>query len=263
MAEQSYQGCWELIAADNGSVDDTVRQLESCQSRLPIRIVDASHRRGANAARNEAASVAKGDLLVFCDADDVVEETWLSNLVETARQFDLVGGRLDEETLNVHQRGPMRPRMPTDRLPLALDFLPFATFANLAIWAEVFGDLGGFDERYLFGNDDVELCFRAQLRGYGLGFAADAVVQYRHRPHGRGLFRQFYRYGRNEPLLYETYRVWGMPRPTAGQVVRRWGRLVLETPLARSPEERGRWLVIAGFSAGRLVTAVRRQVPYL
>jgi GT2 family glycosyltransferase len=186
----------------------------------------------------------------------------LATIVEEARDHDLVGGRLDEETLN-GTSGPSRPRMPVDQLPLGLNFLPFATFANFAIWRDVLADLGGFDEAFLFGNDDVELCFRAQTRGFRLGYAPAALVSYRHRDGGRDLFRQFFRYGANEPLLYERYRSLGMCRPSGAEVARRWARLAVEAPLALSPQRRGAWLVRAGFSAGRLSTAARRLIPYL
>ena len=128
-----------------------------------------------------------------------------------------MGGRLDEEALNQHPHAPRRPRHPRDRLPTALDFLPFAPGANLAIWADVLGTLGGFDERFVLGNDDVDLAFRAQLAGWRLGYAPAAVVAYRHRRRGHELFLQFRNYGRTEPLLFRLHCHHGLVRPSAGR----------------------------------------------
>jgi GT2 family glycosyltransferase len=192
-----------------------------------------------------------------------VEPGWLEAMVEAAPHADVIGGRLDEETLNADVGAPARPRMVGDGLPVALGFLPFAVGANFAVWAGVLRELGGFDERFTCGYDDVELSFRAQLAGKHLRYAPDAVVAYRHRASGLDLFRQFRSYGRSEPLLYAEFRQYGMPRPAAGEVARRWARLVLGAPLASSPETRGKWLVNAGFSLGRLRGALTNRVPYL
>jgi GT2 family glycosyltransferase len=262
LSAQRYDGAWDILVADNGSTDETVSVARSWADRLPLRVVDASARPGINAARNIAAGQADGDLLAFCDGDDLVGPGWLAALAEAAQRFDLVGGRLDEDSLN-SAGAPQRPRMPEGALPVALDFLPFAVGANLAIWADVLDRLGGFDERFLLGNDDVELSFRAQVHGHRLGYAPDAVVSYRHRNGHLELFRQFRTYGRSEPLLYADYQRWGMPRPGLGQVARRWARIVLEAPLALLPQERAGWLVRTGFSLGRLSGAIRHRVLYL
>lgn len=266
---QTYRGPWQLLVADNGCAPAVVDLLGSWRNRLPLEMVDATSRRGINAARNRAVAAADGDLLAFCDGDDVVEPGWLSAMVDAAEHADVIGGRLDEESLNGGVEGPARPRMPVEHLPIALGFLPFAVGANLAVWAHVLHELGGFDERFRGGHDDVELSFRAQLAGKHLGFAPDAVVAYRHRACGLELFRQFRGYGRFEPLLYAQYRDCGMPRPPAAEVARRWVRLLLGAPLVlaappgRSPEARGDWLVRAGFTIGRLRGALATRVPYL
>jgi GT2 family glycosyltransferase len=262
LARQTWCGQWELLVVDNGGsrpVDDLV---ERWAPDLPIRIVAARDKEGINFARNRGIGESKGDLLAFCDADDIVNEGWLAGLASAAPTSDLVGGRLDEELLNGSTDG-LRPRMPSDRLPVALGFLPFAVGANCAVWADVVQEIGPFDERYLIGNDDVEFSFRAQLLGYRLRYAPGAVVAYRHRERGREMFRQFCHYGRTEPLLYRSFRQWGMQRPTGWQVAKRWIRIGLEIPLLVSSTRRSAWLVRAGFSTGRLQGAIRYRTPYL
>ncbi len=254
----------ETVVVDNGSSDGTAAVAGGWADRLTVRTVPATRRRGINVARNSGAAAARGDLLAFCDADDQVEPDWMEALVEAALSADLVGGRLDEEELNQQPHAPRRPRHPQDRLPTALDFLPFAPGANLAIWADVLAALGGFDERFELGNDDVDLAFRAQLAGRRLGYAPEAVVAYRHRCRDHELFLQFRNYGRTEPLVFRLHRHHGLVRPSAGGVARRWARLLLVAPIAwTSPVRRGRWLAIAGFSVGRLEGSLRERTGYL
>jgi glycosyltransferase involved in cell wall biosynthesis len=259
---QTYRGAWELLIADNGSTDGTLQLVHDWQGRLPVRVVDASERRGINPARNAARAVAEGDMLAFCDSDDLVDPGWLAAIVNAAPHYDLLGGQLDEETLNASAEMAYRPRLPVGSLPVALGFLPFAHGANWAVWTDVVNELGGFDERFAHGGDEVDLCWRAQLNGYRLGYVSDMILQYRHRNRGRDLFRQFRSYGRAEPLLYRCYREHGMPRPGTGEVVRRWGRVVVFAG-RKDRIVRGKWLVEAGVSLGRIEGALTHRSLYL
>lgn len=264
LARQTYTEAWELLVVDNGSVDCTLRVVESWAGRLPLRVVDAGHRAGINAARNAGAAAARGDFLVFCDADDRAEPTWLEEMAAMAPRFEVLGGRLDESSLNPSGWRSPRTRLPDDRLPVALGFLPFAPGANLGIWADALAELGGFDERFTLGHDDVELAFRAQLAGQRLGYAPLAVVAYRHRHRPRDMFRQFRSYGRGEVLLYRAYRRMGLRRPPRREVARRWLRLVALAPLAAvSRRRRGSWAIHAGYTTGRLEASWRHRTLFL
>ena len=44
---------------------------------------------------------------------------------------------------------------------------------------QVFEELGGFDEDFFVSNEDVDLSYRARLRGYRVRYVADAVVRHR------------------------------------------------------------------------------------
>jgi GT2 family glycosyltransferase len=265
LSAQTYDAPWEVVAVDDGSTDGSRRMLEDWQHKLPLRITETADRSGINVARNTGRRFACGELLAFCDGDDVVAPDWLEELVSAAMGYDIVGGRLDETDLNDDRGLPVqRPRFPPGSLPLALGFLPFAVGANLAVWRDAFEAIGGFDERYVCGNDDVELSFRAQLRGFSVGYAPGAVVSYRHRTTARELFNQFRKYGQAEPLLFKTYRAHGMPPSTVLHALKRWARLALRLHWLRgSPERRGAWLADAGFSVGRLQGTVQHRAVYL
>jgi GT2 family glycosyltransferase len=253
LAGQAFAGRWDVCIADNGSVDGSPGLAAAFAEVLDISVVAAGHRRGINVARNAAAVRAGGELLLFCDADDVVAPGWLAAMAAAAPHHDLVGGRLEEEHLN---RARLRPRFPSAALPVGLGFLPFALGANLAVWRDVLLRLGGFDERFPLGWDDAELSFRAQLHGFSVGYAPDAVVAYRHRRTVAATYPQVRTYGRAEPLLYRRFRHTGMPRPTLAAVGRRWASLARPQPLDR-------WAYRAGYSLGRAEGSARWRVTYL
>ena len=93
LSRQSWSGGWEVIVADNGSTDDTAEHVAHWEARLPgFRVVDASARRGAGHARNVGARAARGDYLLFVDADDVVQPGWLASMAEAAGRHPLIAG---------------------------------------------------------------------------------------------------------------------------------------------------------------------------
>jgi len=262
LAVQSLRDPWELLVVDNGSTDGTRELVFKWSGRLPIRLIDAADHQGVNATRNRGAQAARAPLLAFCDADDRVEPGWLEALAEAMIHYRIVGGRLDERTLNT--TSPHRPAHPSDRLPVALGFLPFAPGANLGIRRDTLIELGGFDERFVLGFDDAELSIRAQLKGIAIGYAPAAGVAYRHREHPRALFDQFRSYGRGEVLLYRIYRDFGIERPRMGMAARRWSSLASQAPLALRARTRPRsWLYRAGYSLGRVEGSIRHHTLYL
>lgn len=257
LAAQDYRGACEVVLADNDAADTV-----SCATRAqywdhtcwPLRVVAAGRRPGINTARNVAVQAARGDLLAFCDGDDIVRPGWLAGLVAAAVDHDLVGGQLDETSLN--GASGQRPAHPVGHLPVGLGYLPFALGANFAIWRDVLVGLGHFDERFPLGWDDAELSFRAQLHGFRLGYAPGAVVAYRHRATAAATFQQFRLYGRAEPLLYRRFRHNGMSRSTLAAVARRWASLL-------APRALPRLVYRAGYSIGRLEGSVRWRSRYL
>jgi GT2 family glycosyltransferase len=221
-----------------------------------LRVVRTS-RRGLNRARNLGARSARGELLAFCDADDVVSPGWLAALVAAAREADLVGGTLDLETLNPPSVRAWRPGVPLAALPVAHEFLPYVPGGNCAIWADVARALG-WDESFRFGSSDVEYGWRAHLAGYRLGFAPDAVIAQRFRSRLAPTLLQHVRYGASVPHLYRRFGPLGMRSPGPAGALQTWRRIARTTPdLLRSPERRGHWLRFTAVSVGRLGGSVR------
>ena len=70
LRSQSFSD-WEMLCIDDGSTDATTRLLTDAAAQDPrIRLLD-NPERGPSAARNVAITEANGDLLAFCDADDL------------------------------------------------------------------------------------------------------------------------------------------------------------------------------------------------
>jgi glycosyltransferase involved in cell wall biosynthesis len=260
LAAQTYQGDWELIVCDNGSVDGTREVALSWRDRLSnLRLVDASDRRGLNHARNVGAQNAAGEFVAFCDGDDVVSATWLHGLVEAAPLGDIVGGVLDRVMLN---GADARPE-PKDGLPRKHDFLPAAPGGNCGIWRRVATEVG-WDEEFRFGGSDIEFCWRAQLAGYELAFTPDALVNVREPVDLHTLARQWYRYGASGPQLFRTFRRHGMHRSSTRVAARTWAWLLVHSAdVVGSVDVRRRWMRLAAYRTGRLVGSIQLRTLFL
>jgi glycosyltransferase involved in cell wall biosynthesis len=264
LASQEYAGRWEVVVVDNGSTDGGPRIVQGFAGRLAsLRIVDASRRRGINHARNVGAHAAHGDLLLFCDADDVVQPGWIAAMVAGATGADILGGRVCRDLLNDPRSRVWPPERQISRLTVAHGFLPYPPGGNLAVWTDVARRLG-WDERFRYGSSDLEFGWRAQLIGHTVAFEHNAVVQQRLRIGLLAIARQQYLFGMSGAKLARAFRGWGMPVQDNRVVVRRWRWLLRNLPdLWRSSDLRGRWIRRAAFRAGRLAGSIGYRIAWL
>ncbi len=263
LSKQSYQGAWEVVVADNGSTDHTGGVCAAWSERLPgFRVVDASDCPGSSHARNVGAAAARGELLAFCDADDVVDENWLDALVDAALVHDLVGGVQDGTLLNNETVRRSRGSRHQSILISPLGFLPFAPTSNLGVWTEVYRTVGGLDIDYPQAHD-VEFSWRAQLSGFDLGHSAEAIVHYRYRDTVRGVAKQAYLTGYDTVQLYRDYRSRGAERPPLKNVVRRWASSIVRIPLILVPRQRISSVRLIANNVGRLVASAKFRVFFL
>lgn len=76
----------EVIVSDAESKDGTAQVVEKFKAKLDVRLV-ASPPKGPGAGRNEGAKLARGDWLLFLDADDDIDDpNFLKTLLGEAQQ---------------------------------------------------------------------------------------------------------------------------------------------------------------------------------
>lgn len=248
----------EVLIADNGSTDSTVQLAEEWAGRLPMKVVDASERRGNAAARNLGAAHANGDVLLFLDQDDIADPRWIESMVEGLRESELVAGRNLLFMRSPSEVTDERRDASWQFSDSTYGFLPYGLSCNMGVRRSTFDELGGFDERYVAATD-VDLCWRAQVTHHSFGLIEGAVVVKRSK--SRGAFRQHREFGVDDVLLFERFRDKGMP---ASRPLGRWMFLVTRLPLLPLSEGRRRgWMRTAGRSVGRVVGSWRYRIVYL
>ncbi|WP_460795359.1 glycosyltransferase family 2 protein [Nocardioides pacificus] len=200
LSEQTWSGPLEVVVCDNGSTDGSTDRVES---HPRTRLLDASARRGAAAARNLGVAHARGDVVLFCDADDLVAPDWVATMVAALAEHPVVVGRAE-----LHRLNSARVRA-TRSLPEGLqaggDLPAYAGAGNLGIRREVFLAVGGFDES-LAHLEDVDFSWRVQHTGHALYYEPAAVVHVRLRATFATQFRQGRDYGRAWALLERRWR---------------------------------------------------------
>lgn len=264
LSRQTYRGHWEVIVVDNASADGTAVIAERWRAWLPkLKVVNASEARGAGYARNVGVELSSGELVLFCDADDVVDDGWLAAMTQALQSSPTVGGSIEREALNDAAAIAARPGSPGS-MHNTLGFLPFPLTANCGLRKYVWSALGGFSLRFAYGSDDVDFFWRAQLLGYECAYVPDSVVYYRLRASDRARARQIFEYGRSHPRLFRMFEDHGMPRTPLANVLCEWWWLASHPhDLLRSPERRAVWITKCSLRLGRFVGSLQNRIVYL
>ncbi len=253
LTTQTSRERYEVVVVDNRSVDATADLVRDYARRHDyVRLESARAKASPGYARNVGAATARAPLLAFCDADDVVDEHWITGMLAALDDDPFVAGSIDVDRLNADWIVDSRGRSFVGGLAMYEDTFPIASSCNLGIRRELFERAGGFDEDLTTG-EDIALSLALWLDGVALAYAPDAIVYYRFRDSLGALFRQSVAYGRQRPLTAEKLRGAGRrpPRQLAG--LRNWAWLVRHAPLlARSKAGRARWLWVAGQRVGNL-----------
>lgn len=232
----------EVVVVDNRSTDASRQIAERFAANCPrVRVIAADHRLGAAHARNVGATAASGDLLAFCDSDDVIADEWPAAMREALRDAEYVTGPVDLDRLNPPWLASSRGRRFYAQLPRTVADIPFAHGCNVGIRRTTMQRVGGFDEQLRTG-EDIDFAIRAWQQGIRLAWSEQAVVHYRLPRRAVDRWRQGMAYGRAAHHLHELVgEPWDVRRRVAAQVHRlQW--LARTSPMTVRADHRARWL---------------------
>jgi len=179
---------YELIIVDNASEDDTLKYLKQKQKELPIKIIENSFNETFSKANNEAVKLAKGELLLFLNNDTKPMKGWLCELVKEYLNNPKLGsagskliypGKKGFKNSCKLQHVGIRFRYEGDfyrpyNMGMGEDIDSYnkkekracLTAACLLVPKKVFEEVGGFDENYIYGYEDVDLGLKIFSKGY-------------------------------------------------------------------------------------------------
>lgn len=159
---------WELIVCDNNSTDHTAALATGAGARVVFEPVSQISR-----ARNRGASAARGNWLLFIDADSYPSPDLIADVLDLIRGGRHVGCG---STLKV-EGGPRWFRLAWVSKNPSMRLLRWCSGAFLLCEASAFRELGGFStELYAFEEAD----FVRRLKRYGRPRGKVFAILYRH-----------------------------------------------------------------------------------
>ncbi len=199
-------GTGEVIVVDNGSTDHTARVLEAYPW---IKLIRNEENLGFAGANNQAARVAGGEFLVLLNNDTEPWPGWLASMLRTAREGNVgaVGARLLYPDKSCQHGGVVvigNPFGRQDAQPFHHNLqVPFndadvrrsrdvqiVTGACLVTPRALYDELGGLDEGYWNGYEDVDYCLKIGAKGLRVVYDADAVLYHFESQSGIQRFRK-------------------------------------------------------------------------
>lgn len=184
---------YEIIVVDNASTDDSISFLEHLSKTLPLNIIKNSENKSFSKANNDAAKNAKGEFILLLNNDIEPLYGWLNEMMQTAlksEEIGAVGAKLvypdcsnsvynKNNSFKIQHRGIafkeedgfIKPYNLTNNEPFDAESnleieRASVTAAALIVNKDKYFQVGGLDEGYNYGYEDVDLCLKLLKRGY-------------------------------------------------------------------------------------------------
>ncbi|HEX4122408.1 MAG TPA: glycosyltransferase [Verrucomicrobiae bacterium] len=211
----------DIIVVDNGSTDGTQEFLRAEEAAGRLRAILNTENVGFAKACNQGAAAAFGRYIAFLNNDTEPQANWLGplfSLVEGDPSVAVAGSKLLYPNGTIQHAGVALADC-WDHDPL-LAFHLFAnekadfplanqrrvyqavTAASMLVRKTCFDEVGGFDEQYWNGYEDVDLCLRLRQRGWLAVYEPASVVIHHESQSGPERFR---RVGENIELFHRKW----------------------------------------------------------
>jgi cellulose synthase/poly-beta-1,6-N-acetylglucosamine synthase-like glycosyltransferase len=201
LAQTAPRESYEIIVADDGSTDKTRQVAESRGVQL---VTQPNH--GAGAARNLGARCARGDIVLFIDADCVPDARCVEAMAAAFADPVLAGASGEKKT---RQRNfwarliQIEYDYKYDRLA-AHPTIDFVDSSTAGYRRDIFLTNGGFDPT-LKEAEDVDLSFRLAERGLRLVLAREAITYHTHPESPLVYLKRKFQYARGRATVYRRF----------------------------------------------------------
>ncbi len=181
---------YEVLLIDDASDHETVSFLKSLESPHVVHFND--ERQGFAKNNNRMARLARGNYLCLLNSDAYVRGNWFFPMLEVFEKRSKVGfvGNLQRLAGSIrydHMGVVFGPGGNPRHFGQGFFFHPFrerirqwsaVTAACTLVRKENFLECGGFDEKFVNGCEDVDLCLRMSRAGYCHFVAHDSVIEH-------------------------------------------------------------------------------------
>ncbi len=197
---------YEIIIVDNASTDDSISFLEELSNNLPLSIIRDTKNKSFSEENNQTAEIAEGEFLLLLNNNVKPTYGWLNLMMQAALKSEdtgAVGAKLiysdcsksphnkcnsfktqhegivfKEEPdgfikpYNISNNEPFNNSNIDSRLRAAV------TASTLLVERDKYWQVGGLDEEYNYGYEDVDLCLKLLKKGYNNIYCPTALLYY-------------------------------------------------------------------------------------
>jgi GT2 family glycosyltransferase len=185
LASQTFDhGAYEILLCDAGSTDGTRELID--RLGIPNLSTITVPNLGRASARNAGIRQARGDIVLFTDADILADSRLVAEHAfahERHRRAAIVGWEVQVASLDEYRRAMADPaarsrlHAPRER---ALSWIFFLT-GNASVRRDAVLDAGLFDETFTaYGHEDLELGYRLRRKGVRILYQPRAVNYHWH-----------------------------------------------------------------------------------
>jgi GT2 family glycosyltransferase len=207
-------------------VDNTLAGVVGGQPDERITVVHAPGKPSAYYARNAGAERAKGEWLLFLDADCIAPPALIDHYFDPPPGDDT--GVLAGELIGDDTQGALTARWSRSRRGLrsvqerARGPAPAGVTGNMLVRRAAWDQVGGFPGNVI-SDADVELCWRIQHAEWRLEFRPEALVVHRDPERVRAIWRQAVGYGAGRRWTEQLHPGSGQRPPLLKPLVRAIG----------------------------------------
>lgn len=173
-------GEWEHVIVDDGSFDGSLSIAEEIAREDDRLQVERQKNAGAALARNRGVAVARGEWLIFLDADDALEPGYLERVgaaIDSMPDVDVVGCNGTRTYPNGSQTPafPSNPSVPVREISLEDHIMASQLTVTAAVRRAVVDAAGGFRDTYA---EDYDLWLRVLASGARVVRLEEALVRF-------------------------------------------------------------------------------------
>lgn len=214
---QTHQN-YSIVVVDNGSKDNSIVQLRRLQDDRKIILLENGRNKGFTGGVNTGVTYALNnsfDAVALFNNDAIADKDWLLNLSSELEQEGVAiatGLLLSEDGRTIDTTSeqysiwgmpfPQSRGLSVSKAPES-NFVFGATGGATLYKTSLFKEIGLFDESFFAYYEDVDISFRAQLRGHRIYFTNKAIAYHKQgatskKIPGFTVYQTF----KNIPLLY-------------------------------------------------------------
>jgi glycosyltransferase involved in cell wall biosynthesis len=202
---QTYKNI-EVITVDDGSTDNSLEVMEN----FPVKIVEHSYNKGLPFARNTGITAANGELIVPLDADDQLDQQYVTICVAGYLSLpDKNIGIIRTGLVEFKDTGETRSCPPLPFGGLADELAANRIFVSSMFPRKVWEDVGGYSEDMNDGFEDWEFWIKILERGYQVLTITHNLLRYRIHQTSKGRSRSAERtLASKQKMFYKHRNTW-------------------------------------------------------